>query len=272
MAFSPTPYNVGASFRGFCPGVDLIAAQLARSSLAASHGANFSGLSTGETALGGSFMKAINIIVSNMIPPLVYVPNLARYATRPSDTMPMSIGLMLSKPVVVVLGMVITAAGYKQFGEAYWNLWDYYASILDNYWSARTLASLAAGIQLKKSCFRTFAFLPSCCSALSQAFATSVTNLTSNSIPVGCDLAGLFPRYFTIVRGQVVCFILAWVCVPWKLTYSATSLITFLGSYLCSLTTTSSTPATYTSSPYIPRTPGKPYTYTHGFNLRAFAA
>ncbi|KAL4907001.1 hypothetical protein BDW74DRAFT_131196 [Aspergillus multicolor] len=234
--------------------------------LVSSHGANFSGLSTGEaatgSALGWSFMKAINTIVSNMIPPLVNIPDLARYARKPLDTMPMSVGLMLSKPVVVTLGMVITAAGYKQFGEAYWNLWDFYSSILDNYWSpgTRTLVFLAAGI---------------------QAFATFVTNLTSNSIPVGCDLAGLFPRYFTIVRGQVVCFLLAWVCVPWKLTYSATSFITFLGSYLCFICPIVAIMVVdyllirkgnlHVPSLYAPK-PGTPYYYTHGFNIRAFVS
>ncbi|KAL4942361.1 hypothetical protein BDV06DRAFT_222214 [Aspergillus oleicola] len=232
--------------------------------LKSSHGANFSGLSTSDAAtgsvLGWSFMKAINTIVSNMIPPLVNIPDLARYARRPKDTMPMAFGLMISKPVVVALGMVITAAGYKQFGEAYWNMWDFYSSVLDKYWGpgARTLVFLAAGI---------------------QAFATFVTNLTSNSIPVGCDLAGLFPRYFTIIRGQVVCFLLAWVCVPWKLTYSATSFITFLGSYLCFICPIVAimlvdyylirrgnihVPSLYTP---IPETP---YFYTSGFNVRAF--
>ncbi|KAL2859021.1 permease for cytosine/purines, uracil, thiamine, allantoin-domain-containing protein [Aspergillus pseudodeflectus] len=232
--------------------------------LVSSHGANFSGLSTTKaatgSALGWSFMKAINTIVSNMIPPLVNIPDLARYARRPSDTIPMSVGLMLSKPVVVMLGMVITAAGYKQFGEAYWNLWDFYSSILDNYWGpgTRTLVFFAAGI---------------------QAFATFVTNLTSNSIPVGCDLAGLFPRYFTIVRGQVVCFLLAWVCVPWKLTYSATSFLTFLGSYLCFICPIVAImvvdyylirrgnihiPSLYTAQK------ATPYHYTSGFNIRAF--
>ncbi|KAL2810803.1 permease for cytosine/purines, uracil, thiamine, allantoin-domain-containing protein [Aspergillus granulosus] len=234
--------------------------------LVSSHGADFSGLSTAEaatgSALGWSFMKAINTIVSNMIPPLVNIPDLARYARRPSDTIPMSVGLMLSKPVVVALGMVITAAGYKQFGEAYWNLWDFYSSILDNYWGpgARTLVFFAAAI---------------------QAFATFVTNLTSNSIPVGCDLAGLFPRYFTIVRGQVVCFLLAWVCVPWKLTYSATSFLTFLGSYLCFICPIVACMVVdyylirhgniHTPSLYTP-TPGTPYYYTAGFNIRAFGS
>lgn len=62
-------------------------------------------------------MKAINSIVSNVIPPLVNSPDLTRYAKCPRDTLPLSIGIILSKPVVVFLGMVITAAGYKQFGE-----------------------------------------------------------------------------------------------------------------------------------------------------------
>ncbi|OKL62315.1 hypothetical protein UA08_03031 [Talaromyces atroroseus] len=233
--------------------------------LASSHGADFNGLSTKTAtgaALGWSFMKAINTIVSNVIPPLVNISDLARYVNKPRDTLPMPIGLVVSKPLVVIIGMVVTAAGYKQFGEAYWNLWDFYSSILDNYWTpgARTLVFLGAGI---------------------QAFATFATNFSSNSIPVGCDLTGLFPRYFTIVRGQVLCFILAWVCVPWKLTYSASSFITFLGSYLCFICPIVScmivdywlirkgnvhVPSLYKAQP------GAIYYYTAGFNLRAFAA
>ena len=62
-------------------------------------------------------MKAINTIVSNVIPPLVNISDLARYVKRPRDTLPMPIGLLVSKPLAVFLGIVITAAGYKQFGE-----------------------------------------------------------------------------------------------------------------------------------------------------------
>ncbi|KAJ6103573.1 hypothetical protein N7486_003795 [Penicillium sp. IBT 16267x] len=233
--------------------------------LVSSHGANFNGLghaNASGAAMGWSFIIAINTIVSNVIPPLVNIPDLARYAKRPRDTLPLPIGIVLSKPVVVFFGMMITAAGYKQFGEAYWNMWDFYSSVLDHYWSpgARTLVFLGAGI---------------------QAFATFVTNLTSNSIPVGCDLAGLFPRYFTIVRGQIVCFLLAWACVPWKLTYSAASFLTFLGSYLCFICPIVSVMIVdywisrrgniHVPSLYNP-TPGSPYFYTYGFNPRAFVA
>ncbi|KAK4868277.1 hypothetical protein LT330_006999 [Penicillium expansum] len=230
-----------------------------------SHGVDFQGLGPSNVSgavLGWSFMKAINSIVSNVIPPLVNSPDLTRYAKCPRDTLPLPIGIILSKPLVVFLGMVITAAGYKQFGEAYWNMWDLYSSILDHYWGpgTRTVVFLGAGI---------------------QAFATIATNLTSNSIPVGCDLAGLFPRYITIVRGQVLCFLLAWVVVPWKLTYSASSFLTFLNSYLCFMCPIVAmmivdywiarkgnihVPSLYNAKP------GTPYFYTGGFNLRAFAA
>ncbi|SPN99079.1 related to uracil permease [Cephalotrichum gorgonifer] len=234
--------------------------------LKSSGGADFKGLSTSEEARGPAlawaFMKAINAIVSNVIPPLVNIADLARYGSRPSQTIPMPVGLVISKPLVTFLGMVITAAGYKQFGEAYWNLWDFYSSVLDKYWGpgARTLIFLAAAI---------------------QAFATFATNLSSNSIPVGSDLAGLFPKYFTIVRGQILCFFLAWACVPWKLTYSAASFLSFLSSYLCFICPIVAcmvvdywlvrkgnlhVPSLYSTNP------DSPYYFTKGFNLRAFGS
>ncbi|KAJ5605509.1 Permease cytosine/purine uracil thiamine allantoin [Penicillium lagena] len=233
--------------------------------LVTSHGTDFNGLGKADAsgaALGWSFILSINTIISNVIPPLVNIPDLARYAKRPRDTLPLPIGIILSKPVVVLFGMIITSAGYKQFGEAYWNMWDFYSGVLDKYWGpgTRTVVFLAAGI---------------------QAFATFVTNITSNSIPVGCDLAGLFPRYFTIIRGQIVCFLLAWACAPWKLTYSASSFLTFLGSYLCFICPIVSVMIVdywicrrgniHVPSLYNPN-PGAPYFYTHGFNIRAFVA
>lgn len=62
-------------------------------------------------------MKAINTIVSNVIPPLVNIADLSRYGSTPSQVIPMPVGLIISKPLVTFLGMIITAAGYKQFGE-----------------------------------------------------------------------------------------------------------------------------------------------------------
>ena len=61
--------------------------------------------------------------------------------------------------------------------------------------------------------------------------AIIATNAGSNSLPVGADISGLWPRWINIVRGQVLCASLAPLLVPWKIIASAQSFLTFLGSY-----------------------------------------
>ncbi|KAI5359394.1 Putative purine-cytosine permease [Septoria linicola] len=214
------------------------------------------------SALGWSFMKAINTVVSGVVPPMVNIADLARYGNRPRDVVPLTIGLFISKPAVILLGMFTTAAGAKHFGVANWNLWDFYGLVLDEFWGpgARTLVFLGAFI---------------------QCFATVVTNVSSNAIPVGCDLTGLFPRYFTITRGMILCHLLVWPVVPWLLVNSAQNFLTFLGSYLCFITPVvaimivdywiSRKGNIHIPSVYRPEA-GSPYHYTRGFNLRAYAA
>ncbi|TDZ20160.1 Allantoin permease [Colletotrichum orbiculare MAFF 240422] len=142
----PSKINIVFRIKSVLAPVGLVATMIW--ALVSSKGADFQGLGTADAvtgaALGWSFMKAWNTIVSNVIPPLVNIADLSRYGNRPSQTIPMPVGLVISKPLVTLLGMVITAAGYKQFGEAYWNLWDFYSSVLDKYWSpgARTLVFL----------------------------------------------------------------------------------------------------------------------------------
>lgn len=111
--------------------------------------------------------------------------------------------------------------------------------------------------------------------------AIIATNAGSNSLPVGADSSGLFPRYINIVRGQVVCALLAPLCVPWKIIASATSFLTFLGSYtvflmpICGVMVVDywivrkgnmHVPSLYDKQP------GHPYTYFKGWNLRAIAS
>jgi cytosine/uracil/thiamine/allantoin permease len=130
---------------------------------------------------------------------------------------------------------------------------------------------------LEPQCTRALVFLGS----LTQVYATMVTNISSNSIPVGCDLTGLFPRYFTIRRGQILCSILAILIVPWKLVYSGASFLAFLGSYVVFITPIAAmmivdywvirkgnvhVPSLYKASSI------SPYYYYHGFNLRAYGA
>jgi nucleobase:cation symporter-1, NCS1 family len=212
--------------------------------------------------LGWSFMRAINTVVSGVVPPMVNIADLARYANAPRDVWPLVIGLFISKPLVILIGLFTTAAGKKRFGVANWNQWDFYSLILDNYWSPGT---------------RTLVFLGS----FIQAFATIVTNVSSNAIPIGCDLTGLFPKYFTIVRGQILCNILIWAVVPWLLVNSAQNFLTFLGSYLCFISPVLAAMIVdywyarrgnlHVPSLYRPDATS-PYYYAHGFNFRIYLA
>jgi len=81
-----------------------------------------------------------------------------------------------------MMGMIIASCGNAMYGKTYWvrrllrlsrlflysdaqNLWDFFNATLDVHWGpgARTLVFLAA---------------------LTQVYATFVTNISSNSIPV----------------------------------------------------------------------------------------
>ena len=84
--------------------------------------------------------------------------------------------------------------------------------VLDHHWTAAS---------------RTAVFLCSFC-FLFSAFGT---NFGANSIPFGADMTGLFPKYLTIRRGQVLCAILGVAVVPWKLLTNAKTFLSFLGSY-----------------------------------------
>lgn len=155
-----------------------------------------------------------------------------------------------------------TSATTGILGKSYWNVWDLYDALLTEFWSPGGRAGIF------------FA-------AFGMVLATIATNAGSNSLPVGADGSGLLPRYLTIVRGQVICAVLAPLCVPWKIISSASTFLTFLGSYtvflmpVCGVMVVDywvlrrgnlHVPSLYTKAT------GTPYAYLHGWNLRAVAA
>lgn len=169
--------------------------------------------SVGASQLGWGFMKALNTCISNVLPPLVNIADLvspgslllwgfcpppltpasplaqARYSNKPSDTHTVAWGLLVSKPLVILVGIVIASCGKHLYGTAYWcacscstsllrlepradprsppdlrrNLWDFFNAVLTNNWgsTARALVFFAS---------------------LSQVFATFMTNISSNTL------------------------------------------------------------------------------------------
>ncbi|TEA12185.1 Allantoin permease [Colletotrichum sidae] len=163
---------------------------------------------------------------------------------------------------VMFLSCATTSAAAGVLGESYWNVWDLYDAILTEFWGPGARAGIffaSAGMML----------------------AIIATNAGSNSLPVGADGSGLWPRYINIVRGQVICALLAPFCVPWKIIASASSFLTFLGSYTVFLMPTCGIMivdywVTRRGNFHVPslhtKAEGSPYAYCNGWNLRAVAA
>ncbi|ORY01751.1 NCS1 nucleoside transporter [Clohesyomyces aquaticus] len=147
------------------------------------------------TTTGWAIMNGINVVMGTLSPMLVKQPDLARYCKKPRDA-----------------GWLQGASVFGEYGKAYWNMWDLNEAILDHNWTPTARFGI---------------FLVS----FSYLFSTFGTNLGANSIPFGADMTGLFPKYLTIRRGQVICAVLGVALVPWKLIATAQTFITFLASY-----------------------------------------
>ncbi|KAM0269866.1 hypothetical protein ACHAQH_009617 [Verticillium albo-atrum] len=142
------------------------------------------------TPLGWSIMNGINVIFGSLSPMLVNQPDLSRYCRKPRDAGPIQgVSVFVSSVVVFFLGLAATTSMQGVYGEAYWNIWDLLGAILDHNWTPGARAGVF---------FVALAFL----------LGVFATNFGANSIPFGADMTGLFPKWLTIKRGQILCSIL----------------------------------------------------------------
>lgn len=103
------------------------------------------------------------------------------------------------------IGIAASSAGAVRYGELQW---DPMALIAN--WSSRACRFFAA-----------FSF----------ALAALGVNISANSLSAANDLTALFPQYVNIRRGQLLCAIIAWALVPWKILKSAGSFLNFMAAY-----------------------------------------
>lgn len=66
--------------------------------------------------------------------------------------------------------------------------------------------------------------------AFSFALAALGVNISANSLSAANDLTALFPSYVNIRRGQLLCAVLSWALVPWKILASAGSFLNFMSA------------------------------------------
>ncbi len=103
------------------------------------------------------------------------------------------------------IGIAATSAGQEHYGELDWNPANLIAR-----WPNRACKFFAA-----------FAF----------SLAALGVNISANSLSAANDLAALFPSYINIRRGQLICALIAWVMVPWKILATASGFLNFMSAY-----------------------------------------
>lgn len=163
---------------------------------------------------GWLWMSALNSGFGGCSALIITQADIARYARKPSDqSWSQLITYPLFSALPALFGILVASATSNFWGQAYWNLWDVLSAALDYY----EMSPASRGLVFLAS----FAF----------AVAILGTNVAANSLPFGSDIAGLFPRWINIRRGQVLCAVLVFPLVPWKINKSAKSLLTFLSGY-----------------------------------------
>lgn len=106
---------------------------------------------------------------------------------------------------IAFIGIAASSAGAVKYGELQW---DPMALIAN--WPSRAARFFAA-----------FSF----------ALAALGVNISANSLSAANDLTAMFPQFVNIRRGQLLCAVLCWALVPWKILASAGSFLNFMAAY-----------------------------------------
>ncbi|KAJ9211054.1 hypothetical protein DTO166G4_7345 [Paecilomyces variotii] len=224
----------------------------------------YGGTAPSGSKLGWFFMWCINSGMGNTATLITNQPDIARWAKTSRSPF---VGVIFANIVAVTLsatmGILATAAINNKWGTDLWNPWDLMTEIMNRHW---------------RSDVRFAIFL----CAFSWVVSMLATNVAANMIPFGSDASMLWPKYLTIVRGQVVVHVLAYAICPWKIMFSANTFLTFLSGYgifmapVCAIMVCEyfmiSRGNIFVPSLYNGTKSNENYWYTGGWNLRAYIA
>jgi NCS1 family nucleobase:cation symporter-1 len=134
------------------------------------------------------------------------IPDFTRYLKKPQGVYWQVGFLPLIQLLLCLFGIISTSASKVVYGEYIWD-----PLVLASKWDG------PAG--------RAGAFFV----GFTWVVAQIGTNLSANVISCANDLTNLFPKYINIRRGVILATVTAaWIMVPWKIIYSAASLLSFM--------------------------------------------
>ncbi|RDW60276.1 putative allantoin permease [Coleophoma crateriformis] len=134
------------------------------------------------------------------------IPDFTRYMKKSRGVYWQALFLPLINLLMAMFGTISTSCAKVVYGTYIWSPMDL-AAEWDGPWG------------------RCGAFFVGFCWVVAQIG----TNLSANVISASNDLTNLFPKYINIRRGVIIITVTAgWIMVPWKIVYSAQSLVTFM--------------------------------------------
>ncbi len=158
------------------------------------------------SAYSYAWLSSLTSVIGNYATLSVNMPDFSRYSKASVQWQWLYVPML---PIVFTfisfIGIAATSAGQQHYGQLDWNP----ATLISN-WPNRSCQFFAG-----------FAF---CLAALG-------VNISANSLSAANDLAALFPSYINIRRGQLICALVAWVMVPWKILATASGFLNFMSAY-----------------------------------------
>lgn len=206
------------------------------------------------SAYSWAFLASMNAVIGNYATLSVNQSDFSRYSRVSVRWQAMYVPLLpLFFTFIAFIGVAVSSAGGVLYGVVEWD-----PIALISHWDSRAARFFAA-----------FTFL----------LAALGVNISANSLSAANDLMALFPRFVNLRRGQLLCAVVCWALVPWKILSSAARFLNFMSAYAVFLGPIAAimlvdfyvvhhrkydTLALYT--------PSGIYRYTHGVNWRAVAA
>lgn len=162
--------------------------------------------SVGGSAYSYAWLSSLTSVIGNYATLSVNMPDFSRYSKASVKWQWLYVPMLpIVFTFIAFIGIACTSAGEAHYGSLDWNP----ATLIAN-WPNRSCQFFAG-----------FAF----------SLAALGVNISANSLSAANDLAALFPSYINIRRGQLICALIAWVMVPWKILATASGFLNFMSAY-----------------------------------------
>ncbi|ORY81773.1 permease for cytosine/purines, uracil, thiamine, allantoin-domain-containing protein [Leucosporidium creatinivorum] len=163
-----------------------------------------------------AFMTAVSSQTGQWVTLACNVGDFSRYLKEPKSALAQILFVPAMWSITAMFGAIATCCLQAVYGEILYTPFQITQKWLDT----------------GSSTGRFFAFV---CS-LAWILGYIGLNITANSISAANDSAALLPRYISIFRGQMIAVTVGvFAFAPWKVMSSASSIVSFAGSYGCVL-------------------------------------